>query len=202
VAVPIQIREGVSIGALRLSKPTWGEDEIALVETLTEQLGAALESARLYQETQRREARERITREITEDIRRSVEMEVILKSAVSNLGEALGVPRTYVRLMLSDESLGDESPGEQLPDEKSSAEPLMGQEPSSEDSTAEVSPVEVMSGEALDEGSSDESSPEDIDAPSVALVDDTGDDSEASTSPDTPDESAAVVDEGEEHDES
>ncbi|MBN2391393.1 MAG: GAF domain-containing protein [Anaerolineae bacterium] len=104
LAVPIQIREGVSIGALRLSKPSWGEDEIALVETLTEQLGAALESARLYQETQRREARERITREITEDIRRSVEMEVILKAAVSNLGEALGVPRTYVRLMLSDDA--------------------------------------------------------------------------------------------------
>ena len=202
VAVPIQIREGVSIGALRLSKPTWGEDEIALVETLTEQLGAALESARLYQETQRREARERITREITEDIRRSVEMEVILKSAVSNLGEALGVPRTYVRLMLSDESLGDESPDGQLPDEKSSAEPLMGQEPSSEDSTAEVSPVEGMSGEALDESSSDESPPEDIDTPSAALVDDTGDGSEVSPSPDTPDASAAVVDEGEEHDES
>ncbi|MGC9395563.1 MAG: GAF domain-containing protein, partial [Anaerolineae bacterium] len=107
LAVPIQIREGVNIGALRLNKSTWSEDEIALVETLTEQLGAALESARLYQETQRREARERITREITEDIRRSVDMEVILKSALSNLGEALGVPRTYVRLML-----GEPSPGE------------------------------------------------------------------------------------------
>jgi GAF domain-containing protein len=104
LTVPIQVREGVSIGALRLSKSIWGEDEIALVETLTEQLGAALESAQLYQETQRREARERITREITEDIRRSVDMEVILRTAVSNLGETLGVPRTYVRLMLGEES--------------------------------------------------------------------------------------------------
>lgn len=134
LAVPIQIREGVSIGALRLNKSSWDEDEIALVETLTEQLGAALESARLYQETQRREARERITREITEDIRRSVDMEVILKSAVSNLGEALGVPRTYVRLMLGEESAvmmapGEEpspvaTPGAEPPDELPPNEPL------------------------------------------------------------------------------
>ncbi|HQE91227.1 MAG TPA: GAF domain-containing protein [Anaerolineae bacterium] len=105
LAAPIQVREGVNIGALRLRKPEWSADEIALVETLTEQLGAALESARLYQETQRREARERITREITEDIRRSVEIETILRSAVTHLGEALGVPRTYVRLMLEETDL-------------------------------------------------------------------------------------------------
>ncbi len=102
LVAPIQVREGVSIGALRLHKPDWSEEEITLVETLTEQLGAALESARLYQETQRREARERVTREITEDLRRSVDIEVILRSAVTSLGEALGVPRAYVRLMLED----------------------------------------------------------------------------------------------------
>ncbi|MEJ5309523.1 MAG: GAF domain-containing protein [Anaerolineae bacterium] len=134
LAVPIQVREGVSIGALRLNKSSWAADEIALVETLTEQLGAALESARLYQETQRREARERITREITEDIRRSVDMEVILRSAVTNLGEALGVPRTYVRLMLGEESASvtasgaqsprEPSPDEKLPDQTSSGELL------------------------------------------------------------------------------
>jgi GAF domain-containing protein len=212
LAIPIQVREGVSIGALRLSKPTWGEDEIALVETLTEQLGAALESARLYQDTQRREARERITREITEDIRRSVEMEVILRSAISNLGEALGVPRTYVRLMLSDESLseqslsdeplGEESPDEQLPDEKLPVEELTSQEPSGEDSTAEELSVEDLSGQdSLDSSPSDESAPEDIDIPSEVLVDDVSDSAEVPLSPDTPDASAAVVDEGEEHDE-
>ena len=192
LAIPIQIREGVSIGALRLNKPVWGADEVALVETLTEQLGAALESARLYQETQRREARERITREITEDIRRSVETEVILKAVVSNLGEALGVPRTYVRLMLSDESLNAESliedslsqksPGEPLPDEKSPVEESTSQEPAGEDST-------------------DDSPSKDIDTPSEVLADEVSAGVAVSLSPDTPDASAAVVDEGEEHDE-
>ncbi len=105
IAVPIQIREGVNIGAIRLHKPVWHEDEITLVETLAEQLGAALESARLYQETQRREVRERLTREITEDIRRFVDVQMILQSAVTNLGEVLGVPRAYVRLMLEDKDL-------------------------------------------------------------------------------------------------
>jgi GAF domain-containing protein len=142
LAVPIQIREGVNIGALRLNKSTWGEDEIALVETLTEQLGAALESARLYQETQRREARERITREITDDIRRSVDMEVILKTAVSNLGEALGVPRTYVRLMLGAEAPGSEPPGDSSPAETLTDEKSLVGEPPAETWTDQESPGE------------------------------------------------------------
>lgn len=112
LAVPIQVREGVNIGALRLRKAAWGKDDIALVETLTEQLGAALESARLYQETQRREARERITREITDDIRRSVDIETILRSALTNLGDALGVPRTYVRLILEDTDMPSAAPAD------------------------------------------------------------------------------------------
>ena len=190
LAVPIQIREGVSIGALRLNKPDWGEDEIALVETLTEQLGAALESARLYQETQRREARERITREITEDIRRSVDMEVILRSAVSNLGEALGVPRTYVRLMLGEESPNQESPNQESPGDESPDEgppdiALSGQKP-------------------LDEEPLGESWAEDVEVPSEELVEAADDSLELP--PNTPD--ASVIDkngrnptQGEEHDE-
>ncbi len=180
LAVPIQIREGVSIGALRLNKPSWGADEIALVETLTEQLGAALESARLYQETQRREARERITREITEDIRRSVDMEVILKSAVSNLGEALGVPRTYVRLMLGEESAGVTAPGEKIP-----RAALPGEEPPDEASPGALLPAD---GETP------------VDAPAKDLGD------SPATSADMQDVSGIVMEgrtfvEGEEHDE-
>ncbi len=195
LAVPIQVREGVSIGALRLSKPSWGEDEIALVETLTEQLGAALESARLYQETQRREARERITREITEDIRRSVDMEVILRSAISNLGEVLGVPRTYVRLMLGEGSPGEgspgaELPGEPLPDEKSPTEEPLGDELPDEASLDKASPGEPVS--------------EDVATLSAAPVEALDDGLE--TAADTPDASAVDGDGrnfagGEEHDE-
>lgn len=200
LTVPIQIREGVSIGALRLNKPSWGEDEIALVETLTEQLGAALESARLYQETQRREVRERITREITEDIRRSVDMEVILRSAVSNLGEALGVPRTYVRLMLSEELADVEPPDvepldEELPDE----EPPVADLPD-----GEIPDKELPGADLPGAASPGELFPDAVAIPSAAPGEDTG--ASPETSPDTPDASGSAVDgqilaEGEEHDE-
>ncbi|MBN2389449.1 MAG: GAF domain-containing protein, partial [Anaerolineae bacterium] len=230
LAIPIQVREGVSIGALRLNKSGWGEDEIALVETLTEQLGAALESARLYQETQRREARERITREITEDIRRSVDMEVILRTAVSSLGETLGVPRAYVRLMLGEESPGEESPGaespdveppdeelpgegppgEEPPDQELPGEALPDEESPGEEPPGEEPPDQELPGEALpDEESPGETSPdgplsEDVDALSTAPVEDTGD--SPATSPDAPDASAVegdgqILAEGEKHDE-
>jgi hypothetical protein len=65
---------------------------------MVDQLGAALESAQLYQDTQRRAAREQAIRQITERMRSAVEVETILQNTVSELAKALGVPRAYVRL--------------------------------------------------------------------------------------------------------
>ena len=63
----------------------------------------ALESARLYQDTQRRAARERVIRQVTDRMRRSVEIETILESTIVELAQALGAPRVYVRLGVGDE---------------------------------------------------------------------------------------------------
>jgi GAF domain-containing protein len=106
LAVPIKGGGDQVLGVLRLRRPegTWSQDDLALVETLTERLSQALESARLYHETQRRAAREQAAREITSEIRRPIELEAILRAAVASLGEHLGVPRAYVRLTLDSES--------------------------------------------------------------------------------------------------
>jgi GAF domain-containing protein len=101
LAVPIKIRDYIA-GVLRFRKPPteggWTEDEIQLMETLTDQLGMALESARLYDSTQRRAARERLLSDITAKVRASTDMEVIMKTAVQELAEALMVPKGSILL--------------------------------------------------------------------------------------------------------
>jgi GAF domain-containing protein len=76
LAVPIKVR-GHVIGVLDTHKPgdagEWTPAEIALLETLTGRLGEALESARLFQDTQRRAARERLVGEITTRVRASMD---------------------------------------------------------------------------------------------------------------------------------
>ena len=101
LAIPIKVR-GQVIGVLDAQKPAgadkWTTEEITLLETLTAQLGVALESARLHQDTQRRATRERLTREITDKMRRASGVEGIVQTAVDELFEALGASRTFVRL--------------------------------------------------------------------------------------------------------
>lgn len=92
LAVPIRIRDQVA-GVVRLLKPVeagaWNSDEIALVETLSDRLSAALESARLYEETRRRAERERLTGEITARIRAANDPQAILQIAAQELRSAL-----------------------------------------------------------------------------------------------------------------
>jgi hypothetical protein len=68
------------------------------LETIAEQLDSALEGARLYQDTQRRAAREQAIRHVTEEMRRAVDVESILQNTVTELARAMGAPRAYVRL--------------------------------------------------------------------------------------------------------
>ncbi|HEY89560.1 MAG TPA: GAF domain-containing protein [Thermoflexia bacterium] len=101
IAVPLTVR-GQVIGVLDAHKPdaggAWMPEEIALLETLAEQLGMALESARLYEDSQQRAARERLTTEITDKMRRAAGIEDIVQTAVDELYQALGTSRAFVRL--------------------------------------------------------------------------------------------------------
>ncbi len=101
LSVPIKVRD-VVIGVLDTYKPAgagpWTPEEIGLLETLTEQLGIALEGARLYQDVQRRAAREGVTREITDKMRRATSVQDIVQTAVDELFDILGTSRAFVRL--------------------------------------------------------------------------------------------------------
>ena len=69
-----------------------------LLETLLGQLEVALDSARLYEETQRLAQRERLARQITERVRAAPDMESIAQIAAEELIKALGGSRGFVKL--------------------------------------------------------------------------------------------------------
>ena len=105
LALPIRVRDEV-VGVIDGRKPGdvgWTEGEIDLLETLTEQLGMALESARLYQDSQQRAAREQIVSEITGRMRETLDLETVLKTAADEMRQALELPEVSVRLMQLDE---------------------------------------------------------------------------------------------------
>lgn len=101
LAIPLKVRGDV-IGVLAFHKESedeiWSAEQVAMIQRLVDQLGAALESAQLFRETQRRAAREQAIRQVTEQVRRAVDVEQILRNAVTELARAIGVPRAYVRL--------------------------------------------------------------------------------------------------------
>jgi len=105
LATPIKVREHV-IGVIDARKPDgsgpWTHEEITLLETFAEQLGVALESARLYQDTQRRAVREQLTSQITSRMRESLEVETVLKTAALEMRQALGLDKLVVRLGAQD----------------------------------------------------------------------------------------------------
>jgi len=101
VVTPLKVRGNV-VGALSFRKGTtseaWTTEEIALLEALTEQLGQALEGARLHQDTQRRAARERVVSEVSARIRESLDLETVLKTTASEMRQALGLEEFIVSL--------------------------------------------------------------------------------------------------------
>ena len=112
LAIPIRIGDqviGVVDGHKSQDAGAWTREEILLLQTLTEQLNVALERARLYRETQRRAARERMVGEVTARMRESLEMQTVLKNAVQEIGQALGLVALNVQLGVEPESGGDGS---------------------------------------------------------------------------------------------
>jgi GAF domain-containing protein len=102
LAIPLQVRDQV-VGVLGFRKgedsSVWTASEVALLETLVGQLGQALESARLYRDTQRRAAREQAIAEVSARIGESLDLERVLMSAASEMRQALGLDDLVVRLV-------------------------------------------------------------------------------------------------------
>lgn len=104
IGVPIQVR-GQVVGAIDAHKSEdggeWTEEQITLLETLAEQVSEALEAARLFEDVQRRAAREQLSGEITDKMRRAASVDRIVETALEELSSALGTSRAFVRLGVS-----------------------------------------------------------------------------------------------------
>ena len=112
LSVPIKFQEQVT-GVIKLSKPEsekWSIEEKDFVEALADQLYLALESARLYQETQSRAERERLAGEIIAKVRASNNPQVILQTAVQELRQALQAKQAQV-LMQTNPTGSTDQPG-------------------------------------------------------------------------------------------
>jgi hypothetical protein len=124
LALPITLR-GQIIGAIGARRPStlrqaqdsagsgsgeemagWNDEDVALVTAITDQLAQTIESLRLLDETQRRAVRERLTREITDKMRRAVDMDDLMQTAIREMAAALGTSSTFVQLSTLPEQTG------------------------------------------------------------------------------------------------
>ena len=102
ISVPIKVR-GQTIGAMRLKKSeiaeAWTQDETNLAIALSDQLSGALESARLYRESQQRAARESLVSDISARISAVSHTDAILRETVQELGQTLGKASVTFQLL-------------------------------------------------------------------------------------------------------
>ena len=99
--VPIKMR-GTILGGIKLHKSpkrgVWTKSQLELAETLSEEISVALESARLFDQSQRRVAREHIIGQTATRLRETLEIEGVLKIAAQELRNALKISEAEVWL--------------------------------------------------------------------------------------------------------
>jgi GAF domain-containing protein/HAMP domain-containing protein len=99
IIVPIRLRDQI-LGVLNVkgteSGRTWHQEEIKIIQAISERLALALENARLFEETSRRAERERLVSEITSRIRSTNDPSEMIKTAIHELKNALGASRVEV----------------------------------------------------------------------------------------------------------
>jgi len=99
LSVPIRVRnEVLGVLDLRFEDAVVSPEVISLVEQVSARLGAALESARLLEESRRAAAREQATARVASSLRERLEMDAVLKNAARELRAALDLSRVAVRL--------------------------------------------------------------------------------------------------------
>jgi len=97
LAVPITLR-GQVIGALnlRFEGEQVASEMVSLVQEVANRLALTLENARLLEESQRRAAHERMTREVTARMRETLDVESVLQTTIREVRERLGLAEAEV----------------------------------------------------------------------------------------------------------
>lgn len=116
ISLPISVRDQ-TVGLVHFSKgaakQNWTEDELAMLRTIVEQLGIALDSSRLYAETQHRAEQERLIGEITSRMRETLDVEAVLQTAAEEIYQSLNLENLVIQLLPSD-GQSDDTTGESI----------------------------------------------------------------------------------------
>jgi GAF domain-containing protein/HAMP domain-containing protein len=100
LAIPIRVR-GAVIGVInttRQSSGSWTSHERSFLEAIAEQLGVALDSARLYAETRQRAEQDRLVDDLTSRMRATLDLRSVLETAAREMRDALNLAEVEVRL--------------------------------------------------------------------------------------------------------
>ena len=101
LAIPIKVRGNV-IGVIQANKSedahTWADDELAMLETVVEQIGLSLDSARLYSDTRLQAQREHTMQEMTDKLHRALDMDELLQTLLQEVSDTLGIESAFVQL--------------------------------------------------------------------------------------------------------
>ena len=100
LAIPLTLG-GIVIGAIGLRRPAgepWGENDIAMVQALSEQMSQALENRRLFQVARERARRELILRQTTDRVRTQADLDAVLQVAAQEMRRIAGATHVAIRL--------------------------------------------------------------------------------------------------------
>jgi GAF domain-containing protein/HAMP domain-containing protein len=114
ISAPIMVR-GKPIGVLKLQdinpdRPR-GTHELTLLEAVAHEVAAAIDNARLLEQTERRAQRERLISEISRKLLAASDMQSIIQIAGDELSQALRVTRTAVNIGTLALDRSDNPPG-------------------------------------------------------------------------------------------
>lgn len=120
MVAPVTLQNAV-IGTLQVhpadSDRAWTEDDLAIVEAVTDELAQIAENLRLFDETRERAGREQAIREITDKLRAAPNLDAMLSIAARELGQRLGVPHTVLEMGIEAEpAAGDRAGNGQVDD--------------------------------------------------------------------------------------
>ena len=79
-------------------KHEWSTDEITMIEAVANQAVLAMDNIRLIEETQRTANRERLIADVTTQIRETLDIDTILRTAIRQLGDRLQISEVEVRM--------------------------------------------------------------------------------------------------------
>jgi GAF domain-containing protein len=115
--VPVKLRDQI-VGFLNIESVdpdrNWSENEIALVQTISERAAFALENARLFESVARRADQEETVARITSNISASTDFNRILQATIQELSHSLNANRAYIQFGTTSRDADEKNPQKAL----------------------------------------------------------------------------------------